>query len=258
MPNYIFKMISQNKIKLINSLNKKKFRDQNRLFIAEGEKLIFELLHSKIKVNEIFMRDDWQPSDNIPSEIACNKVAEQQLKKITQLNTSPPIIALCEIPQNSMEANEWQHGLTLALDDVQDPGNLGTIIRLADWFGIAHIVCSQHTADVYNPKVVQATMGAIARVELHYTNLEAFLAAQSKNNIPIYGTFLDGDNIYTQELSKYGIIVMGNEGKGISPAIAQRINKKLLIPSFSSNATHSESLNVSMATGIVLSEFKRR
>lgn len=258
MPNYIFKMISQNKIKLINSLNKKKFRDQNRLFIAEGEKLVFELLHSKIKVNEIFMRDDWQPSDNVPSEIACNKVEAQQLKKITQLNTSPPIIALCEIPQNSMEANEWQHGLTLALDDVQDPGNLGTIIRLADWFGIAHIVCSQHTADAYNPKVVQATMGAIARVELHYTNLEAFLAAQSKNNIPIYGTFLDGDNIYTQELSKYGIIVMGNEGKGISPTIAQRINKKLLIPSFSSNETHSESLNVSMATGIVLSEFKRR
>ncbi len=251
-------MISQNKIKLINSLNKKKFRDQNRLFIAEGEKLVFDLLHSKIKINEIFMRDDWQPSDIIPNEIACAKLTEQQLKKITQLKTPPPIIALCSMPQKNMDTNDWQHGLTIALDDIQDPGNLGTIIRLADWFGIAHIVCSQNTADAYNPKVVQATMGAIARVELHYTNLEDFLTAQSKNKIPIYGTFLDGDNIYAQELSKYGIIVMGNEGKGISPAIAQKINKKLLIPSFSSSSTHSESLNVSMATGIVLSEFKRR
>ncbi len=251
-------MISQNKIKLINSLNKKKFRDQTRLFIAEGEKLVFDLLHSKIKIIEIFLRDDWQPFEDIPSEITCAKITAQQLKKITQLKTPPTIIALCEIPLNSMEAIDFQHRLTLALDDIQDPGNLGTIIRLADWFGITHIVCSQNTVDAYNPKVVQATMGAIARVELHYTNLQDFLATKSKNNIPIYGTFLNGDNIYIQELSKYGIIVMGNEGKGISPAIAQQINKKLLIPSFSGSAAHSESLNVSMATGIVLSEFKRR
>lgn len=220
--------------------------------------MVFDLLHSEIRINEIFMRDNWQPSDHIPNEITCARITEQQLKKITQLKTPPPILALCEIPRNSLDSNDWQHCLTLALDDIQDPGNLGTIIRLADWFGIAHVVCSLNTADAYNPKVVQATMGAIARVELHYTNLAAFLAVQSKNNIPIYGTFLDGDNIYTQELSKSGIIVMGNEGKGISPAIAEWIDKKLLIPSFSSNTTHSESLNVSMATGIVLSEFKRR
>ncbi len=251
-------MISQNKIKFINSLNKKKYRDQNQLFIAEGEKLVFDLMNSQIEISEVFIKEDWHGIKDISSKITCTITSEQFLKKITQLKTSPPIIAICKMPQNTLASYPWQDNLTIALDDIQDPGNLGTIIRLADWFGIQNIVCSLNTADAYNPKVIQATMGAIAHVNIHYTNLEYFLQEQHNNKISIYGTFLDGENIYSENISQKGIIVMGNEGKGISADIEKLVSKKLLIPSFSNNPEKSESLNVSTATGIILSEFRRR
>jgi len=146
--------------------------------------------------------------------------------------------------------------LCLALDEVQDPGNLGTIIRIADWFGIEHIFCSQGTADVYNPKVVQATMGALARVHVHYVNLSELI--DSLPDIPVYGTFLDGTNIYEQELSQTGIIVMGNEGNGISPEVRKVINRRLYIPNYPANRPTSESLNVAVATAITCAEFRRR
>ncbi|SMO78371.1 RNA methyltransferase, TrmH family [Saccharicrinis carchari] len=251
-------MISQSKIKLINSLTKKKYREQNQLFIAEGEKLVLDLIRSNIKVIELFVSESFTSISQLPPGLPCIKITEQQLKKITQLKSPSTIIALCQIPQNTLDPHTVHKGLTLALDDIQDPGNLGTIIRLADWFGVKHIICSKNTADAYNPKVVQATMGAIARVAIYYTDLTTFLAEQKENQIPIYGTSLDGENIYGEKLTNKGIIVMGNEGKGISPTIAQQIDKKLLIPSFSEYPDHSESLNVSMATGIVLSEFRRK
>ncbi|MGQ1787998.1 TrmH family RNA methyltransferase [Saccharicrinis sp. GN24d3] len=251
-------MISQNKIKLVNSLNKKKYRDINQLFIAEGEKLVMDLIQGQVQVFELFVREGWTGITQLPPEINCTETTEQYLKKITQLKTPPPIIAICKIPQTEINSYTWKDKLTIALDDIQDPGNLGTIIRLADWFGIENIVCSQNTADAYNPKVVQATMGAVARVQVYYTNLEEFLEKQLKNHIPVYGTFLDGENIYQQDLSENGIIVMGNEGKGISSAIESLVSKKLLIPTFSKNKDQSESLNVSTATGIILSEFRRR
>jgi TrmH family RNA methyltransferase len=147
--------------------------------------------------------------------------------------------------------------LCLALDDIQDPGNLGTIVRIADWFGIEHIFCSQGTADIYNPKAVQATMGAIGRIHLHYTSLPQFLES-IKGKAPIYGTFLDGENIYGKELSSNGIIVMGNEGNGIGAECAQHINNRLFIPSYPTDRPTSESLNVSTATAIICSEFRRR
>ncbi len=251
-------MISQSKIKLINSLSKKKYRDINQLFIAEGEKLVSDLSDSSIDIKWLFATQEWLDENvqiKAEEKFDCDGT---QLKKITQLKTPPSVIAICEIHQKEIHNQNLENELTLALDDIQDPGNLGTIIRLADWFGIKNIVCSNHTADAYNPKVIQATMGAIARINLFYTNLDQFLLQAQKKDISIYGTFLDGENIYSKTLSSSGIIVMGNEGKGISPQIESLVTDKLLIPSFSTNPIHSESLNVSTATAITLSEFKRR
>ena len=149
-----------------------------------------------------------------------------------------------------------KHSLCLALDDIQDPGNLGTIIRLADWFGIENIFCSHGTVDVYNPKVIQATMGALARVKLHYCDLVKLIT--SVKDIPIFGTFLDGNNIYGEDLSKNGLIIMGNEGNGVSKEVSKLINKKLYIPNYPTSRETSESLNVAIATAIVCAEFRRR
>lgn len=161
-------------------------------------------------------------------------------------------------PHYKFDADVANNSLCLALDDVQDPGNLGTIVRIADWFGIEHIFCSNGTADIYNPKTVQATMGAIARVKLHYCNLSDFIGKASEKNIPIFGTFLNGENIYTQPLPKNGIIIMGNEGNGISEQIAQKVSHRLLIPNYPQGCETSESLNVAVATAIVCAEFRRR
>ncbi len=251
-------MISQNKIKVINSLAKKKFREQHQMFIAEGEKLTLDLIDSQIKIKEIFFSIDWDHSDRIPPEVKVTETTDQYLKKISQLKTAPKVIALCEIPDYNENDSKILNSLVLALDEIQDPGNLGTIIRLADWFGIKNIVCSHHTVDAYNPKVVQATMGAIARVKIHYKNLAEFISLSKEKNIPAYGTFLDGENIYQSEITNKGIVVMGNEGNGISSEIERLIDHKLLIPSFTTNPETSESLNVSTATAITLSEFKRR
>lgn len=249
-------MITQNNIKFINSLSKKKFRDSNQLFIAEGDKLVADLLNNNYPIDKIYATKEWINHNITKHKIEIIETNIQYLKKVTQLKTAPQIIALCKIkPSNTLLINP-EDELVIALDNIQDPGNLGTIIRLADWFGIRNIVCSNETVDVYNPKVVQATMGAIARVNVNYTELADFLNNTNKK-VPIYGTFLDGDDIYKSKLSKNGIIIMGNEGQGISSLISKLINKRLLIPNFSDNQDTSESLNVSMATAITLSEFKR-
>ena len=173
------------------------------------------------------------------------------------LKTPQNVIAVFEQRQEQTDPSVIAHQLCLALDDVQDPGNLGTIIRIADWFGIEHIFCSQGTVDVYSPKVVQATMGALARVHLHYVDLPAMIG-QLKEDIPVYGTFLDGTNIYTQTLSTSGLIVMGNEGNGITAEVRKLINKKLFIPNYPAGRDTSESLNVAVATAITCAEFRRR
>lgn len=249
-------MITNNQIKLINSLTKKKHRDANQLFIAEGDKLVYDLCTNNHPIEQIYATPQWINSHSVPSSISVSETSNQYLKKVTQLKTAPQVIALCHIKEDITDKINLEKELVIALDNIQDPGNLGTIIRLADWFGIKHIICSNETVDVYNPKVVQATMGAIARVHTNYTNLSKFIK-NTNEQIPVYGTFLDGDNIYQTELSSNGIIVMGNEGQGISSEIAQLVNKRLLIPNFSDTKNTSESLNVSMATGITLSEFKR-
>lgn len=247
--------LSKNKVKLFHSLLRKKQRDELGLFIVEGEKAINQLieggykLHTLAATNELLTRY---------SHLNCEKteISYAELKKISALKTPQGILALFHQARKGKE-QFLPNELTLALDSIQDPGNLGTIIRLASWFGIKQIVCSATTVDCYNPKVIQATMGAIADVQIYYTELPAYLAAAKEQNIPVYGTFLEGDNIYQQALTAKGIVVLGNEGNGISEEVAKTVSHKLFIPSFAGNGQNVESLNVSMATAIICSEFKR-
>lgn len=248
-------MLSKNKIRIIASLAKKKERDALGLFLAEGNKLVSDLLptfHCRTLIcTEAFLQEHPAPS---AEEVI---IAEKEEISKASLQQSPQsALAIFDKPNYRMEMAKMKQQLILALDTIQDPGNLGTIIRVADWFGIENIVCSMETADVYNPKVVQATMGAIARVKVHYTDLKQFL--KDNHETPIYGTFLDGQDMYKQDLSSKGIIVMGNEGNGISEEISQLINRRLFIPNYPQGRETSESLNVAMATGIVCAEFRRR
>ena len=240
-------MVSKNQIKLITSLQQKKYRKQEQLFFAEGVKVVQELLNSNFELQDLFTtkQDFLTVSKN-----KVHAISEAELKKISALTTPNTCLAVFKIPK--AVAYE-QNGLILALDDVRDPGNLGTIIRLCDWFGIKTLFCSEESVDVYNPKVVQATMGSISRVNVVYGNLEQFLTAAK---LPIFGTFMDGSIIYKEKLPTEGIIVMGNEANGISKPIENLVSKRITIPRFG-DLQATESLNVATATAIILSEFKR-
>lgn len=252
-------MISKNRIKTIHSLEIKKNRIEQNLFIAEGPKLIEELL--KIYTPKyIASLDSWFKDNrsSLHSSVVIDIVTEEELKKTSLLQHPQKVIALFEIPHWYQKSNLdaiAKHELVLALDGVQDPGNLGTIVRVADWFGIKHIFCSPDTVDIFNPKAIQATMGAIAHVEVHYVDLEKEL---SLSTAPIYGTHLDGDNLYTQKLANNGVIVMGNEGRGVSKEIGSMVTQRLYIPPYPSNSDKVESLNVAIATSVVCAEFRRR
>lgn len=248
--------VSKAKSKLINSLHLKKFRNEYGLFVAEGRKLIGELLphfhcHLLLRTEEPFENEATiSPDETIIID------SPDDLKGVSSLATPPSALALFEIPKREFSLESLSTGLTLMLDDVQDPGNLGTIIRTANWFGIRQIICSHGCADVFSNKVVQATMGALAHVNIFYTNLIPTLEHCASNNIAIYGTMLNGKNIYETKLSN-GVIVMGNEGNGISDEVAKFVNNALLIPSFSTDNV-TESLNVAIATAITCAEFRRR
>lgn len=240
-------MVSKNQIKLITSLQQKKYRKQEQLFFAEGVKVVQELLNSNFELVYLFTtKEDFSDV----SEDKIYAITDAELKKISALSTPNSCLALFRIP----EAKPFvEKGLIVALDDVRDPGNLGTIIRLCDWFGIETLFCSEESVDIYNPKVVQATMGSISRVNIVYGNLETLL---SKTKLPVFGTFMDGNNIYQETLPKEGIIVMGNEANGISAAVEKLVSERIAIPRFG-NLQLTESLNVATATAIILSEFKR-
>jgi len=240
-------MVSKNQIKLITSLQHKKYRQEHQLFLAEGVKVIQELLDSNFELEHLF------ETKSIFGQVTTDKkslVSELDMKRISALATPSSCLALFQIP--SSKAIEEQ-GLIIALDDVRDPGNLGTIIRLCDWFGVTQLLCSMETVDVYNPKVVQATMGSISRVNVSYVALHDFIAT---TQMPVFGTFMDGENVYQSSLPKEGILVLGNEANGISNEIEKRITKKIAIPRFGS-VQKTESLNVATAAAIFLSEFKR-
>ena len=250
-------MLSRNDIKLIKSLEHKKFRQENNLFVAEGPKLVGELL-GKFSCPMLFATRQWMEENKAIPARRIETVTPDELKRTSLLKTPQDVIALFEIPrtETSIESAA-RNNLVLALDDVQDPGNLGTIIRIADWFGIKDIFCSRGTADVYNPKAVQATMGAIARVRLHYTDLAKEISGLPAS-IPVYGTFLDGETIYDTELTQNGVIVMGNEGNGIGAETEKAVTRRIFIPNWPAGAETSESLNVAIATAITCSEFRRR
>lgn len=247
-------MISKNKIKYIRSLELKKNRNKEGKFVAEGFKVVDDLLALQ-PADLIVATGEWLRDKHFGAETEVIEVTDEELKKVSFLQHPQQVLAVFrQATSGDYSINTSE--LSLALDGVQDPGNLGTIIRIADWFGITHIYCSQDTADVYNPKVVQATMGSIARVKVEYGDLLG-LVESLPAEVPVYGTLLDGDNIYQQKLENHGLIVMGNEGKGISPALAKKVNHKLLIPNFPEGRATADSLNVAIATAITCSEFRR-
>lgn len=239
-------MLSKSQIKLITSLKQKKYRQQNGLFVAEGVKTIKELLQSSWQLYALYTTETF----NIDAKVE-NLITETELKRISFLTTPNKALAVFKIPTEKPIKKE---GLIVALDDVRDPGNLGTIIRLCDWFGIKSLVCSNATTDCFNPKVIQATMGSITRVNINYVDLINFL---NETKMPIYGAFMEGENVYQTNLKDEGVLVMGNEANGISKSIEAIITNKISIPRFG-DLQAAESLNVATATSILLSEFKRR
>lgn len=245
-------MISKNQIKFIRQLEQKKFRHREGLFVAEGTKVVGDLLKAGYIPHSLHATPDWIASHSVAE---ATEVTDDELTRLSFQQHPQQVLALFPIPEPADLSPLTSH-LSLLLDGVQDPGNLGTIIRIADWFGISNIICSEDTVDAYNPKVVQATMGSIARVNIIYTNLLELLDGLPAD-FPVYGTLLDGENIYTQELTPHGLIIMGNEGNGISDAVRQRVNRRLLIPDFHNGDT-ADSLNVAIATAITCSEFRRR
>ena len=252
-------MLSKNKIKLIKSLDQKRNRLYSGFFVAEGKKLVFDLLHSDIEVYEVFCTK--KISDEIihyyPG-LKIENIEKEELSRISFLKNTPERVAICAIPKSVIDWDEIKCNLTLVLDSIQNPGNLGTIVRLADWFGIRNIVCSEECADLFNPKVVQATMGSFARVKVHYVLLPEFLEQASDLKIPIFGAFLEGENLYKCDLTTNGLVVMGNEGNGISSEISAYITRRINIPAFPPDVITSESLNVAIATSIICSEFRRK
>ena len=253
--------ISKNQIKFIRQLEQKKFRRREGLFVAEGTKVVGDLL-AHYQPHTVFATDDWlkgHASEYCHLSSVITEVTDEELRRLSFLQHPQQVLALFPIPSTApanYPLSIVNCQLSLALDGIQDPGNLGTIIRIADWFGIEQIICSEDTVDAWNPKVVQATMGSIARVNIIYNNLLEFLDTLPAD-YPVYGTLLDGDNIYTQPLTPHGLIVMGNEGNGISPEIRQKVNRRLLIPSYRTDDT-AESLNVAIATAVTCAEFRRR
>ena len=263
-------MISKNQIKYVRQLEQKKLRKQEGLFIAEGHKVVGDLLRAGYIPKMLFATEKWLHENRLlvlTTAVTPTTVTDDELRRISLQQHPQQVLALFPIPssptvisseveRSALPLGSSKKSLAIALDGVQDPGNLGTIIRIADWFGISTIICSDDTVDAWNPKVVQATMGSLARVNIIYTNLPEFLDTLPPD-YPVYGTLLDGENIYTQPLTPHGLIVMGNEGNGISEAVRQRVNRRLLIPDFHDGDT-ADSLNVAIATAITCSEFRRR
>lgn len=254
-------MLSKNKVKYIRSLDLKKFRNEQNAFVVEGNKMVADML-PYFECELLLAKPCWMATQGDIAAAELLVADEDDMRKASFLKNPQDVLAVFKRPDWSLEEVRPADELVLALDGIQDPGNLGTIIRLADWFGIRHILCSPDTADVFNPKTVQATMGALARVQVHYTSLETYLKDQltpsSAVPVPLYGTFLDGENLYTKPLAGHGILIMGNEGNGIRPEIEKWINEKLYIPNYPPEEATSESLNVAIATAIVCAEFRRR
>ena len=246
-------MLSKAQISLITSLQHKKFRTQHNLFVVEGIKSVLEFIHSSYKISKIFATAEAAAKlGKIPQNIKLDELTDAEFNKISGLKNPQGALALVEIPQfDQLQLTNLKGKHSLILDDVQDPGNLGTIIRTAEWFGIENIICSIGTVDAYNPKVVQATMGSLSRIKIHYLDLEEFIL---KNNMPIFGALLNGESIYETNFGDEGFIMMGNEGNGIRESLIPKVDKAVTIP----RVGNAESLNVAVATTIFCSELTRQ
>jgi len=245
-------MLSKSTISLLKSLQQKKFRTEHGLFLVEGYKSVIDFANSAYQIVTIYYTNAIDPKLlNLSGKINFNEISLTDLEKISSLRSPQEIIALVKMPEwPILKAEELKGKFAIALDGIQDPGNMGTIIRTADWFGIQHIICSADTVDVYNPKVVQATMGSLARINVYYTELAEFLG---DINLPVYGALLDGANIYETDFGTEGVVIMGNEGNGLRPEIIRLVKKAITIPRWG----NAESLNVGIATAIFCSEIKR-
>ena len=245
-------MISKSQVSFIKSLHLKKFRKEHHLFIAEGIKSVTEFIHSDYKIDSIFCTSNaLSKVYNLSQKIKFLEVNEADLAKITALTTPQDIVALIKVPEETaFKSKNLENTFSLILDGIQDPGNMGTIIRTADWFGFKQIICSHQTVDVYNPKVVQATMGSLPRINAHYVDLDDVL---SSVNVPVFGALLEGDSIYNTDFGQEGVLILGNEGNGISENLKKYITKKVMIPRFG----NAESLNVAISAAIFCSEMKR-
>ena len=256
-------MLSKSLIQFVKSLHRKKFREEYKMFIAEGPTMVEEAIKSGYVIDKIFTNTAGRErlaNFDLPVETDIAEVSDKELERISLLKQPHEMLSVVNMKEKGKAPTQIQD-LTLALDHISDPGNLGTIIRIADWFGIETIVCSENTVEVYNPKVVQASMGSVFRVNVYYCLLSSFLndVKEHKNGVNIYGTILKGKNIYGQELSPKGVIVIGNESRGVSAEILEMINVPLTIPTFEKKTSgHAESLNAAIATAIICSEFRRR
>lgn len=250
-------MISKAQIKYINSLRQKKYRTATRKFIVEGVKIAEEVLSSRFHIDALFATERWIADySHLCRNLDITSISEQELQKISKLETPNEVLIIATFPLRHLPSAKGR--LMLMLDNIQDPGNLGTIVRIADWFGIEDIICSEDTVDIYNPKAIQATMGSFIRVSCHYKRLDEYLGSVDKS-VKIYGARLGAVSIYNKDLADTGIIIIGNESKGISPLIAEFITDSISIPSYPSNPLNkAESLNASVAAGIICSEFRRR
>lgn len=251
-------MLTNNRIKFIKSLEYKKIRKESGCFIVEGEKMVDELIHSRFEVEEIFALQSY--IDKMPRNtrnICITPISQKDLERISLLKTPNQVVAIAHIPETENNTLILQKGLSIALENVQDPGNMGTIVRTAAWFGINNIYCSPDTVDVYSPKVIQSTMGAVFKVNVVYCDLQVLAKEASAKKIALYGTRLDGENMYSAALPANAIIVMGNESKGMSEKLSGLMSKNIKIPSYATNY-EMESLNVSIATAIVCAEFRRQ
>jgi RNA methyltransferase, TrmH family len=252
-------MISRIKIKQIKSLAHKKFRQQEHLFVVEGNKIILEVLNSSYEVKELYATGSFISENKTPVSRA-GKVIEagyEEIKKASLLKHPQSCLALCVLPSGPHLPQKLSD-VSFYLEGIQDPGNLGTIIRLCDWFGIENLFCSPDTADLYNPKVIQSSMGSFCHVQSYYIDFEEIAKLAAQSEVPIFGTFADGKNLYKYNLPANALFVLGNEGKGIREHVVSNIGIKLGIPSFQRNKSGVESLNVAVAAGIISSEFRRQ
>ena len=253
-------MISKNTIKLIKSLEQKKFRIKEKAFIVEGDKNVSEILNSNFNIEKLYATKKFIDKNIsfIKDLKTITEVTRDEIFVASLLKSPQNSIAICTLPDTKKLPEKLDKKLKIYLDDIQDPGNLGTIIRICDWFGVDQLFCSLNTADMFNPKVIQSSMGSFCRVNVYYSSFEEVAGRATESDSKIYGALLTGENIYSQKLSENALLVMGNEGNGINPQIEKSIVNKIKIPGFNNSNKSAESLNVSVATAIICSEFKRQ